>query len=178
MDATLFVADLFEIPLEDNSVDVVYTSHSLEPNGGREEAAIKELMRIARKAVVLIEPIYELADEQGKKRMKDHGYVRGLKDTAEKLGAKVVDHRLLDYTGNPLNPSGVVLIEKNIADELASSGLRWRCPLTHTQLLADNAGYYSPETGVVFPVIGGIPLLQASNAIVASAFEQFANRNL
>jgi len=37
--AKIFVADLFDIPLEDASVDVVYTSHSLEPNGGREEEA-------------------------------------------------------------------------------------------------------------------------------------------
>jgi ubiquinone/menaquinone biosynthesis C-methylase UbiE len=34
--ARLFVADLFDIPLEDQTVDVVYTSHSVEPNGGRE----------------------------------------------------------------------------------------------------------------------------------------------
>lgn len=176
IDASLFVADLFEIPLEDNSVDVVYTSHSLEPNGGREEVAIKELMRIARKAVVLIEPIYELADEQGKVRMSEHGYVRGLKATAEKLGAKVVDYRLLDYTGNTLNPSGVVLIENNGAETSATTAVRWRCPLTHTRLTADQAGYYSMETGVVYPVLAGIPLLQASNAIVASAFEQFKDR--
>lgn len=177
VDASLFVADLFEIPLEDNSVDVVYTSHSLEPNGGREEPAIKELMRIARKAVVLIEPIYELADEQGKARMSEHGYVRGLKATAEKLGAKVVDYRLLDYTGNPLNPSGVVLIENKGEQASATTALRWRCPLTHTRLTADRAGYYSTKTGVVYPVLAGIPLLQASNAIVASAFEQFKDRN-
>ena len=38
--ARLFVGDLFEIPLADESIDVVYTSHSLEPNGGRELAAL------------------------------------------------------------------------------------------------------------------------------------------
>ena len=110
--ADLFVADLFEIPLEDSSVDVVYTSHSLEPNGGREEAAIKELMRVARRAVVLVEPVYELAGAEAQARMMKHGYVRGLKETAERLGATVRDYRLLDYCGNPLNPSGLVFIEK------------------------------------------------------------------
>jgi uncharacterized protein YbaR (Trm112 family) len=163
---------LFEIPLEDNSVDVVYTSHSLEPNGGREEDAIRELMRIARKAVVLIEPIYEFADVQGKARMTKHGYVKGLKDLAVKLGANVVDYRPLNYIANPLNPSGVILIEMNVEKTSATTAVSWRCPLTHTKLIVDEAGYYSSEIGIVYPVLAGIPLLQTSNAIVASAFEQ------
>jgi ubiquinone/menaquinone biosynthesis C-methylase UbiE len=46
--ANLFVADLFQIPLADNSMDVVYSSHSLEPNGGREEELLRECLRVAR----------------------------------------------------------------------------------------------------------------------------------
>ena len=169
--ADLFVADLFEIPLENSSVDVVYTSHSLEPNGGHEEAAIKELMRIARRAVVLVEPVYELAGADAQARMRAHGYVRRLKETAEKLGATVRDYRLLDYCGNPLNPSGLVLIEKSATTSSASSDIQWRCPLTHSALVAHNMGFYSPGTGVVYPVLGGIPLLRSSHAVVASSFE-------
>jgi hypothetical protein len=108
----VFVGDLFRIPLADNSIDVIYTSHSLEPNVGREALAINELLRVARKVVVLVEPLYELAPENAKKRMAEHGYVRGLKTTAEKLGANVVEYGLLDICSNPLNPSGVVLIVK------------------------------------------------------------------
>jgi SAM-dependent methyltransferase len=169
--AELFVADLFEIPLEDNSIDVVYTSHSLEPNGGKEEAAIKELMRVARKAVVLIEPIYELAGPDARDRMDAHGYVKGLKSTAERLGARVNDYRLLEYCGNPLNPSGLVMLEKQPqVVGVVEGSIQYRCPLTHTALEPHEAGYYSRESGLVYPVLSGIPMLRSTHAIVASHF--------
>ncbi len=171
--ADLFVADIFEIPLVDSSVDVVYTSHSLEPNGGREEAAIKELMRVARRAVVLIEPVYELAGSEAQSRMREHGYVRNLKKTAEVLGATITDYRLLDYCGNPLNPSGLVLIDKEAMTSSGSSEIKWRCPLTHSALVAHAMGFYSPSTGIVYPVLGGVPLLRSSHAVVSSSFELF-----
>ena len=164
--AKLFVADLFDIPLEDDSVDVVYTSHSLEPNGGREEEAIRELMRIARRAVVLVEPIYELANTEAQSRMRTHGYVRGLKETAERLGASVSGYRLLDYTANPLNPSGLVLIEKESNE--GGGEPAWRCPLTHTPVSDLGDVFAATQSGLVYPVLRGIPMLRAEHAVVAS----------
>lgn len=165
--ARLFVADLFNIPLEDASVDVVYTSHSLEPNGGREEDAIQELMRIARRAVVLIEPIYELASVDAQSRMRSHGYVRGLKETAERMGVNVSAYRLLDYTPTSYNPSGLILLEKS---EIIQSGAvpAWRCPLTHTPMNDLGDVFSSGQSGLVYPVLRGIPLLRAEHGIVAS----------
>lgn len=57
-----FIADLFSIPLKDDSIDVVYTCHSIEPNGGKEESILKELYRISGKYLILLEPAYELAN--------------------------------------------------------------------------------------------------------------------
>ena len=96
----LFTANLFEIPLLDNSVDIVYTSHSIEPNGGKEEEALKELYRITKKYLILLEPAYEFANNQAKARMKKHGYITELYSTAEKLGYNIVEHRLFDYSVN------------------------------------------------------------------------------
>ena len=172
--ARLYVADLFNVPLENDSVDVVYTSHSLEPNGGREEEAIRELLRLARRAVVLIEPIFELAAPAAKERMRHHGYVSGLHSAAERLGARITDYRLLELTGNPLNPSGVIIIEKDPdtlcseAPETEQKQISWRCPLTHTRLIECDDAFASPETGIAYPVLRGIPLLRAQHAIVAS----------
>ena len=69
----------------DNAIDVVYTSHSIEPNGGREEEALLELYRIAKKYVVLLEPCYEKASSAARKRMEKHNYITNLFDTVNKL---------------------------------------------------------------------------------------------
>jgi SAM-dependent methyltransferase len=125
VNANLFVADLLKIPMADEAIDVVYSSHSLEPNKGREEEALRECLRIARKAVVLVEPIYELASPEAQARMRHHGYIEGLYATAERLGTEVLEYRLLDFTANPLNPSGVLCLSKIGGNP---SGGKDKCP--------------------------------------------------
>lgn len=167
----LFVGDIFHIPLADNSIDVVYTSHSLEPNGGRESIAIAELLRVARKAVVLVEPLYELASENAQKRMLDHGYVRGLKATAEALGVNVVEYRLLDVYSNPLNPSGVVSMVKSSFSSRRDpeiEGVGWQCPLTGVPLMDQEDYFYAEQVGIAYPVLRGVPLFRPEHAVIAS----------
>lgn len=175
MHARLFVADLFHIPLADSSIDVVYTSHSLEPNGGREEAAVRELLRVARKEVVLVEPIYELASSAGRERMAQHGYVRGLKAVAENLGAVVAEHRLLEFCDSPENPSGVIRLRKNAGSEGPDRrDSAWQCPLTGVALADRGETFFGRESGLAYPVMKGVPLLRPEHAVVASAFDRIS----
>ena len=51
-----FVANFFHLPLRDKSIDVLFTSHALEPNGGREEQILAELIRVTRRKIILFEP--------------------------------------------------------------------------------------------------------------------------
>jgi len=164
--AKLFVADMFSIPFMSNSIDIVYSSHSLEPNGGKEREAIAELLRISRKWVVLVEPIYELASEEARKRMDSHGYVKDLRRAAEICGAKVIDQYLLEHISNSLNPSGLLLLEKQIKN--AANSTQWACPITGNRLIDDGDIFISENTGLIYPVIRGIPMLRAEHAIVAS----------
>ena len=162
----LFTANLFEIPLLDNSIDVVYTSHSIEPNGGKEEEALKELYRITNKYLILLEPSFEHANDEGKARMKKNGYVTKLHATAKKLGYKIIEHRLFEYCSNPLNPTGLIIIEKN---EKSSNNSNLVCPISSTELVNYSESLlFSKESFLAYPVIDGIPCLLKENSILAS----------
>lgn len=165
-DVKLFTANLFEIPLQDSSVDIVYSSHSVEPNGGKELEALKELYRITKKYLILLEPAYEFANEIAKARMKKHGYVTELYATAKNLGYKIIEHRLFDYTANPLNPTGLLIIEKN---ETNTNKADFICPVTQTPLeYYSDSLLYSKESFLAYPIIDGIPCLLKDNSILAT----------
>lgn len=174
----LFVGDLFHIPLADNSVDVVYSSHSLEPNGGHEELLVAECLRVARLAVVLVEPIYELAPTEAQARMSNHGYVRRLRGVAETFDCTIEDYRLLECTGNPLNPSGVLKIRKagyqSYAGEVSDRAF-WQCPLSGSSLVRSSEYFMSRGTGIVYPILNGVPLLRPEHAVVASLIRLCCN---
>jgi ubiquinone/menaquinone biosynthesis C-methylase UbiE/uncharacterized protein YbaR (Trm112 family) len=162
----LFTANLFEIPLADNSVEIVYTSHSVEPNGGKEKEALKELYRITGKYLILLEPAYEFANEEARKRMTEHGYVTNLHATATELGYKITEHRLFDFSANPLNPTGILIIEKNTS---AINRPELKCPITLTDLIQYNESLlYSKDSFLSYPVIDGIPCLLKENSILAT----------
>jgi SAM-dependent methyltransferase len=106
-------ASLSAIPYHNCAFDAVCTSHAIEPNNGREEPILKELHRVTRRVLILLEPAYELAPQKAQERMREYGYCRGLADTATRLGFHVVHHGLFPVTKNPLNPTGLLLIEKH-----------------------------------------------------------------
>jgi ubiquinone/menaquinone biosynthesis C-methylase UbiE len=172
--AELFVGDLFSIPLADESIDVVYTSHTVEPNGGREEQALRELLRVTRRVLVLVEPAYERADEEAQARMRQHGYARGLRGVLERLGARVTRDELLPYSVNPRNPSGLLVVEK--APASGPGAPVFQCPLTGAALVDGGEVRIAESMGLVYPVLQGIPLLRPEHAVVASRLELRVSR--
>ncbi|PIR92253.1 hypothetical protein COU01_02770 [Candidatus Falkowbacteria bacterium CG10_big_fil_rev_8_21_14_0_10_44_15] len=165
----LFMADLFNIPLADNSVDIVYTSHSIEPNGGREKEALKELMRVTNKYLILLEPAYELASGPARKRMEEHGYVKNLYKTAVSLGLNIIEHKLFEVCTNPLNPTGLMIIKK---DSVNSPTLKqpFICPVTKQPLRLIRNSYFSVESLLAYPIIDKVPCLLEYNAVIATHY--------
>ena len=162
---TLFLASMEKIPLMDGCIDIVFSNHSLEPNGGKEEVIIKECLRISNKYVFLFEPIYELNPKKNQLRMKKFNYVRNLYKICKKLDCKIIDYRLLNFSGNPNNLTGVIILEKN---DKKKNLFKYRCLLTKSALHKKQNFFYNKINGVIYPVIKKIPILLEKSAVIAS----------
>lgn len=169
----LFTSNLFDIPLSDSSIDIVYTSHSLEPNGGYEKKALEELYRVAKNYVVLLEPDFDCGIQDAKERMIKHGYVKNLAQNAKELGYEVIMDRSFEVFFNSLNPTRLTIIKKNSVN---SNNPEFICPISKTRLVKLNGNWYSKEAGLLYPEIDGVPCLIEQQAILATKYLNFNAR--
>jgi hypothetical protein len=158
----LAVSDLGQLPLNDNAVDVVVTVHALEPNHGREGELIRELGRVARRFLFLIEPDFEKASKRQKERMMKLGYVRGLDDAIKESNFRILDKVPIVNNSNELNIAQVTVVDtvKTIQEKSNSS---WVDPIHREELTPYMNGLRS-TLGLWFPLVNGIPLLRSTDA--------------
>tara|TARA_B100000965_G_scaffold400592_1_gene422771 strand:+ start:196 stop:1104 length:909 start_codon:yes stop_codon:yes gene_type:complete len=171
------VGDISSCPLPDNSSDLVYTIHALEPNGGNELALIKELIRVTRKYLVLFEPHYELGNDKSKKHIEDHNYVRNLSSIAKSLGHEVIEDKLI-FDSNPKsnNNTGAIVVKKNQAN-IEENSFNWACPVSKEVLIPHSNFLLSKKTMSLYPVISAIPILLENKSILASSILDFEIEN-
>ena len=173
-----FTGDLFHIPLADNHFDLVFTVHAIEPNGGNERAILQELYRVCKKYMILMEPCYEFAGEEARRRMEKHGYITKLWETAKELGYHIETYELYGTTSNPLNPTGLMIIRKDglgeeqfALEKNVTPPATYRCPISKKPLKSYGDSFYCPDSMLAYPVIQGIPCLLPGNAVVATKYE-------
>jgi hypothetical protein len=166
----LFVGDLFQIPLADNSIDLVYTSHSIEPNGGKEKQAIAELYRVTSKYLILLEPTDEFATTEGKERMRRLGYVTNLKSVIQEMGLNLVDYKPFPVFTNPLNPTGLYVIKKDHS-LLTQEKFYFTCPMSGAFLEEYADHFFCRESLISYPKINQIPCLLPQYGILTSKHE-------
>ena len=166
-----FVAEIGAIPLADKAVDITTSCHALEPNGPNLAELLAELFRVTARTLVLFEPGYEHAGAEGRARMERLGYIRDLAGTVRRLGGRVLAEQPLQHVANPLNPTVCVVIEPPDALPRAASpaGSGFTVPGTALPLALTDGFHLSPDTGLCFPVLGGIPVLKRDAGILASA---------
>ncbi len=168
---TLFTGDLDRIPLASDSVDVVVTIHAVEPNHGREEAILSELLRIARKHLVMIEPSYELASSEARTRMDRLGYVRELPATLKRLGHPARSVERWKHNSNPLNEAALIVVDK--ASPAPGIEPQFVSPVSGCKLIERLDSWFCPDDGHAFPIVAGIPCLTVENAVLASKLDRF-----
>ena len=163
-----FVASMDSIPLPDNSVDIAWTSHSFEPNRGKEKILVNELLRISRKKVILFEPSYERSSEICQKRMDEMGYINNLEQTIKASEGKLLSIEKIKYPVNPLNPTYAYIIEKvNTSNNFGNDSFKFTVPRTNINLDIERVDcLLSSKALIGFPKIRNIPLLKNDQAFI------------
>ncbi|AKN33922.1 methyltransferase type 11 [Clostridium carboxidivorans P7] len=164
---SLGMADMFKLPFADNAFDIVFTSHCIEPNTDRAEEAVNELYRVANKWLILIEPAYDLGNEETKKHMIEHAYCTNLIDVIYKSKLNVVEHKLFGI-GTYNNQAAITIIKKN--NENVSSNANWSCPICKKELIKSDGNYFCEDCSTIFPIIKNIPCLTTDSAILGSKY--------
>ena len=166
---SLFVADMARLPLQDSSVDVVLTVHALEPNHGREHELLRELLRIARRQLLLFEPSWENADELMRARMEQHGYVRDLPQHIDAAGGRLVSVEPLPNPLNTLNPTYCYVVEPvNKETQLSCADQAFQCPRSGDPLQRKTSYWWSQQGGWAYPEINGIACLREKHGVLMS----------
>lgn len=170
----LMMGNMLELPIADNSCDVVYTVHACEPNGGNEEKLLKELYRVTKKYLILFEPAYDLAGDEAKRRMEEHGYAIRLFDTIQKMGLDVREHRLLENRDRITNPTGVTVIEKHETDNVSDFVVA--DPISKGKLQKHNNILHCEDSMLIYPIMDDIMCLNEDSAIIATKFSELYNK--
>lgn len=166
-----FVGNLFRLPFVDATMDVVWTSHALEPNGGREREALQEIFRVARNHVVLFEPSYERNSQEGRRRMDGLGYVRDLPGAIESVGGLLFDIIPLVTVSNPLNPTHAYVCKVRTSKPATLDISPWGCPSTRLPMERKGDCFFSAASRLAYPIVDGVPILRVEQAILASALD-------
>jgi len=168
-DLSLFVADMARLPLADSSVDIVFTSHALEPNHSRERELVAELLRVARRQLLLFEPSWENADKGVRARMDQHGYVRDLPQHIDAAGGRLISVEPLPTLLNPLNPTYCYVVEPAIKGSQPSFADQvFQCPRSGHPLHKQQSYWWSQEGGWAYPEIDGIVCLREKHGVLMS----------
>lgn len=173
----LFTSDLTQISLANGSVDLTMTFHALEPNGGKEQEIIKELHRITRKYLLLIEPSWEFGSSEQKKRMETHGYIKSLPETVVSNGFEILNYEPWGLDANPLNRACLIVARKSTAGN-CSKDFQYSVPGTNQKLIKVDDGFYSKDTGFLFPKIANVDCLLDWQAIPISRYLEATNPQL
>ena len=149
----------------DNSVDLVFTNHAIEPNKKTTEAILKELYRISRKGLILCEPDFSTSNPFQKKRMLKNNYSIDIDQKLKKLKIEFKKIQLINSI-NINNKTTVFIIKKNIKQKI--SHFSFVDPYFKKKIRKFKKNYYSNFLNCLFFSFEDIPLFNFDNPIILS----------
>ena len=151
----IFSNSEYKLPFQDNSIDLVITIHSLEPNNKIKGKILNELYRISKHGIILMEPHYELSSKKQKKRMVKLDYVRGIEKL---LKDKKFNYRIIKkkFHINENNISSLFVIIKNKVSK--KNNFSYVDPLDLSKLKIFKGYFYSENNFRAFPIINDIKI--------------------
>lgn len=175
---TMVAASALNIPFADNTFDLVFTNGCIEQIRYNTEQALSEVLRIAKKRVILYEPTYELGDRYQRIYLDGAQYCRGVPDILKKLGAKVTRYELAPHSLNPFCCYSITIIDKVSNSTEPTVGPKdLCCPKCKAPLENVPDGLYcaSLYCSSIYPVIWGVPCLRIEDAVFASQYHTMLN---
>lgn len=166
----LFVSQMLDIALPDNSHDCVMTFHAIEPNGGMEFPIVKEIGRVAAKYMFLVEPDFERFGQAQKDRMLKHGYCRNLREAVDAAGFDLIVDEPWELDVNPKNKASLLIARKKEQSVETQQNSGFISPITGNKLEKCKDGWFAPEDGHIFPEISGLPVLLSGKEILVSHY--------
>ena len=158
----IFCSSHEQLPFLNNSIDLIITSHVLEPNNKYKVKVLKELLRVSRLGLCLMEPHYEISSVKQKKRMRELGYVRNIEKVFKSLNYKCIVKKK-EFHLNKNNAASIFIVRKNRISKKNSS--HFVDLENKKKLTIKNDFFYSKENFRLYPCFNNIPIFSDETQI-------------
>ena len=149
-----FCSSLDSIPLNDNSINLVFTNHAIEPNKKNAKNIIKELYRITNYGLIINEPDYTSASKEQKKRMIKNNYVKDIPKILKQLKIRYKTVQIKNSI-SALNKTTSFIIFKK---KNKKSKIEFIDPFYKKTIINKKTFYFSNILKQVYFIFKGIPI--------------------
>ena len=109
----IYQGDAQKMPFKDNEFDILYTSHCLEQVPHLLETCLKEMLRVSKKYIVLVEPSYEFTNKTTRNHIFRKNYIKINNKVLTKILKDINYKRFKLPIFTYVNGSELIIIEKN-----------------------------------------------------------------
>ena len=174
--ASLSVASMLQLPYKDNSFDCVLTHYALEELTGYQEKAIRELVRISKKYVIIIEASFELGNKHQKRKLFNRNWNLEIIPSIKSNNWRLIKHSLVPYCHDPYHHGAIHIIEKDkVALDISKNKFKndiFCCPSCNGKIEHVKSFFKCAECFVVYPSLENIPIFLTDKGIIASKFNK------